>query len=211
MPSVVQMGVDQFWQSLQLLERKARAERVRLAQDKIRLQSAWTGTKADPDQRRAEQNRNILRPLIHANSAARIDYAAMVSQFNRAVNGAAGVLRKAGLNAPNLAGPELAILVPVVAVAALGVAWAIYAKVHAETAAQSRLVDAAMSIINNPNSTADEREQAAATIANLAKNKPPGQDPFNLDAILPIAAIVAAIVLVPPILDRLPKGRRAVA
>ncbi len=209
------MGVDQFWQSLTDLEGRARQERVRLNDNKLRLQHAWTATKHDPNAKRAAQHQAILRPLIHANSKSRVDYANMVAQFNKAVNAAAAVLREAGLSAPNLAGPELVVLVPVVAVAALGVAWAIYATVHEQNAEQTRLIDAASGIINNPASTPDQRAQAAATISKLAKQKPPGTDPLNLQALVPVALAIAAIVIVPPLLNLVPRQnprrRRAVA
>jgi hypothetical protein len=211
MPNLVQMGVDQFWQSLTKLEGLAKAERARLNSDKLRLQAAWSATKRDTNAPRARQHQAILSPLISANSRARIDYASMVAKFNEAVNGAAGVLRQAGLRAQNLAGPELLVLVPVVAVAALGVAWVIYARVHDEASRQGRLIDAASAIIGNPDSTPEQRQQAVNTISALANKKPPGQDPFNLDAILPIVGIVAAIVLLPPLIERLPRARRAYA
>lgn len=210
MANVVQMGVDAFWRSLQDLEAKAHAEKARLEADRLRLQHAYTATRQEANAVRARDHRAMLDPLIHANSENRLRYSSLVLAFNRAVNGAAGALRSMGLAAPNLSGlsgPEV-ILVPVVAVAALGTAWAIYATVHEQNASQGRLIDAALNVMNNPNSTPEERQQAVGVIANESKKKPPGSDPLGLSNLVPVLGLLALIVVVPPLLNRVRSNPR---
>lgn len=210
MANVIQMGVSEFWRSLQDLQAKGKALRAQLDTNKLQLQHAWTLTVHDSNKARATMHQAALQPLIHNNSVLRLKYADMAAKFNQAVNAAAGVLRQAGFDTPNLAGPEL-LLVPVVAVAALGIAWTLYASSHDAAMVQINRSNNVAAIVNNANLTPAQRAQALGILGADASKKPPGSDPFNLDTLLPIAALVAAVVLLPPLLERLPRPRRAAA
>ena len=204
MANVVQMGVDAFWAQLGNLQAKARAVLADLDTDKAQLQAAYTATRSDPDTRRRAVSQTALQPLIHNNSVLRLRYRDLVAKFNQAVSAASSALKSAGLTTPQLG--AVPILVPVVAVTALGVAFAIYQTVRIQTDAQRRATSALLAILNDPNSSPDEKAAAAAAIAKTATQKPP--DLFA--SLVPILGIVALIVVGPQLL-RTFESRRAAA
>lgn len=196
------MGVDAFRASLESLSVAAKQERARLNADKMRLQAAYSSTRRDTNAARASANQALLQPLIHKNSELRLRYADLVRNFNAAVTKAAAVLKSAGLTFQPLSGMGAAVIVvPVVAIAALGTAWAIYAIVHEQAGAQSRMIDVATATINNPNATEAER-RAAWDILNKEAGKPdPGHDPLGLASLAPLMLLAAVIVIVPPLIQ----------
>lgn len=199
---VAQMGVDAFWRSLQSLRAYAGREKAALDADKLRLQRAYTATRAERNPVRRRDHQLVLEPLIHRNSRDRMQYADLVKKYTQAVNGASAVLRKVGLGAPTLAGPEV-LIVPVVAVAALGAAWAIAYAVHESRVNTSNLIDGAMRVIADPNSTPEQRQQAVDMLRKAGEH-PPG--PFDLSALTPILGLVAVIMVAPALLSHMPRS-----
>jgi hypothetical protein len=195
MANVVQMGVDAFWAQLSKLETAAKRVRADLDADKAQLQAAYAATKTDPDPRRRTVSQAALQPLIHNNSVLRLRYRDLAAKFNQAMAGAAAALKSAGLTTPPQLG-AVPVLVPVVAVTALGVAFAIYQTVRLQTDAQRRATTAMLAIINDPNTTPEEKAIAAAALAKTATTRPP-----NLFGdLVPILGLVAVILLGPQLL-----------
>jgi len=208
--AITQMGVTEFWKSLQALETYGKAEKAGLDSDKLRLQNAYSATRKDTNAARAKANQAILQPLIHKNSELRLMYADLIGKFNQAVNSASDVLKKAGLKAPALSGlGEVAtgtIVVGVVAVSLLGAAWAVAYSLHEQRAAQTSLISAALRVYNDPNATDAERAAAADTI-NKAGQKPPGVgDAFGFDKLMPIVGLLAAALIIPAVLQHVPRA-----
>jgi hypothetical protein len=198
--------VDAFWSQLSKL--RASSERVRtdLDADKAQLQAAYTATKADPDPQRRTVSQSALQPLIHNNSVLRVRYRDLAAKFNAAVAAAGSVLKSAGLVTPQLGAVPL--LVPVVAVTALGVAFAIYQAVRTQTDAQRKATNAMLAIINDSGSTNEERAAALAALAKSAGSPPPSIFP-GLGQLLPIIALVAVIVVGPQLLRSFAPRRAA--
>jgi len=210
MPGAVQWTVDQFMAQLQGLKGQIDQADAALVADKARLTQMYTYAREHYDPARDV----YLAPLIHRNSVLRLSYLNPVKQkYTEAVNAAAGVLRSAGLNAPNLSGLGVLPLVPVIAVAAVVVALAAVAIVWRLTQAQVARTNAMAAIFSDPSMTPDQKvalsrqQQAQMTAEDRASPPPLG---FNFNDLLPIVAVIAAIVLVPPILKMLP-ARRATA
>lgn len=207
---VVQMGVTEFWKSLQALETYGKAEKSALDKDKLRLQNAYSATRKDTNATRGKANQAILNPLIHKNSQLRLMYADLIAKFNQAVNSASDTLKKAGLNAPVLNGlgevTTAVVVVSIVAVSALGAAWAVAYSLHEQRATATKAIDAALTVYNDPNATPAQRAAAANTINKQAAAAAAPQDPFGLSNLLPIAGLLALALIVPPLLSRMPRS-----
>jgi hypothetical protein len=88
----------------------------------------------------------------------------------------------------------------------LGVAFAIYETVRLQTDAQRRATTALLTILNDPNTTPEQKAAAAQALAKTATKKPP-----NLFGdMVPILALVALIVLGPQLLRSFGPRRAAV-
>lgn len=163
------------------LQRRTAAERARLNAVKVRLQHEWSASKKlDPGL--AAQRQTALRPLIHANTIARTDYTAMATLLSDAINDA---------------------------------------KITSDQSVQlTRLHDAATAVMANPEATSGERVQAT-TILDVISGKRPLGLPLervtaaakelglpSLGTLETLLVIVAAIIIVPPVLRLVaPRGR----
>lgn len=208
MANIVQMGIDSFWSQLQRLENLAKPLAADLEADRLALQSAYSEARRASDPAVAALHQKLLQPQIHRNSTLRLQFRDLVSKFNQAVNGASAVLKRAGFSTPQLSGLGAAvIIVPVVAVAALLAAFAIYETVRTATDAQRRATTELIKILHDPTSTEAEKAQAAVALAKAAGTPPPLG--FDLGAVVPILGLVAVIMLGPQILGMIPKRRAA--
>lgn len=208
MANIVQMGVDAFWGQLQNLETGARNVLADLNADKAQLQAAYADSKRDPNPASRAASQAALQPLIHNNSVLRLRYRDLVAKYNEAVAAASSVLKSAGLTTPQLGAVPLLVLVPVAAVAALGVAFAILEAVRLQTEAQRKATNALLAILADPNATPDEKKSAAAALAKGAAKPPPGLFP-DLGQLVPILGLVAVIVLGPQLLSAFAPRRAA--
>ena len=218
-----QMTVDVFWDQLQLLETNLRGDQSVLDLDKLRLQRQYTSARNDQNRQRGAARMTALQPAIHRNSQDRIDHQNAIAKYNAAVNAASKDLASAGLSAQTLSGLGVApalIVVGVVAVAALGIAIAVWARNHDNIMSHQRDNDiliahdkALAAVIASPSVSAADRSAAVramtAATAPLARQAatPPdtSPDPLGLKGILssatPIIALVALMVLAPPIIE----------
>jgi hypothetical protein len=207
---IAQMGVNDFWGLLQQLQSLGNQLKADLDADRSDLIDLYNTARSQPDPAVAQAQMSALDPLVHNNSSRRLQYQDLVTKFNQAVNGASGLLNDAGLSTPTLSGLGIAPLVLVAGAALLvaAAAWGVYEAVRAATDAQRNSTNAMQQIIANPTAyTPAEVQSAAAALAAQARNVNP--DPFNLNALIPILGLVAAILLVPKILELLPKRRAA--
>lgn len=208
--SVAQMGVTEFWKSLQALSTAGKAVRTRLDLDKLRLQNAFSATRKDTNAARARSTQEALKPLIHKNSELRMQYAGLISKFNQAVQSAGDALKRGGLKAPALSGMSgigevattTAVVVSVVAISLLGAAWAIYYSLHDQSAKQKTLIDAALKVMNDPNASDAEREQARKDILAATREGAGKSDPLGLGNLVPVAALLALALFGPSVLQR---------
>jgi hypothetical protein len=219
MPNLAQMGVDAFWAQLQNLENNAKRIAADLDTDKLELQHAYARAKAMsatitltppggipvvlPNPARVEALK-ALGERIHNNSVLRLRYRDLVANYNKAVNGAAAALKSIGLTAPQLGAVPL--VVPIVAVTALGVALAIYPTVRLQTDAQRRATQALLNVLADPNSTAEQKAEATRALGKAADKPPP--DIFG--SLVPVLGLVALIVIGPQLLSAF-GGRRSAA
>jgi hypothetical protein len=208
--NLAQMAVDKFWKSVMQLEQAGRDERAKMVATRQKLIVAAHEARTDPDPDRSKARMALLNPLIHENSVVRMRYRDLAAKFNSAVHGARGVLAKAGLTVPHdLSGlgqietTAAVILVPVVAVAALGLGWEIYNTVKAQNQANTDAVDEAIRVSRDPSASPADVSAARSSIMRRAATPPPAhQGLFDVSSLVPLAAMVAAIVIVPPLLKR---------
>lgn len=163
------------------LQKRTAAERARLTAVKLKLQREWSASKK-LDAQTAAHRQAALAPLIHANSIARTDYTAMATLVADAINDA---------------------------------------KITSDQSIQlTRLRDAATAVMANPEATSGERVQATTILDVIAGKRPLGIPMERVTRAaqelgLPsfgtletMLVIVAAIVIVPPVLKLLaPRGR----
>lgn len=213
--TAAQWTVEQFYNSLNELDQAAKAEQQRMETNKIALTEAYTATKSidDPEQRAALQE--FLKPVIHQNSVVRMRYRTLVENFNKALSLAGNMLRTAGFQVPSeLSGMgQAVIIVPAVVLGALGVAWATFAafKVanEANTNAVNAAIESAQSVLANPGAySVDDVKQARQALLELPGMTPKPAAPDMFGALIPIAAVVALVILGPPLIRALsPRGR----
>ena len=207
--ALAQMAADAFWSKVTDLEHKAKLEATALEAQKLKLQRAYSAAKRDPDPERSADNRALLDPLIHKNSALRLEYRELVANFNRAVDAARSFLERAGLRVPSGLG-QAQLLVPVVAVAALGTALAILGIVASQRRSLDRAIDNAIRVANDPSASPEERKAAREVLEAAARTTPKGTGPFDFSSLIPVLGILALIVLGPSLLSAF-RGRRAAA
>ena len=212
MSAVVQWSVEQFWGELQNL--KAQLDRTDAA---LKADAKQLGTLYATLRARYDPMRDILvAPQIHRNTVLRTSYLNPVrAKYAQAVNAAAGVLRGAGYTVPNLGEVGVLPAVPVVAIAAVVVALSAVAIAWRLTEAQVNRTATIRAIFSDPHTTPEQKAALAKSLQGSfdasTRNTPPPLG-FDLGMLVPLAAIVAAIVLVPPILKMLPaRSERATA
>lgn len=213
MANVLQMAVNDFWNSVMDLQAKAEHQQLIMNESRQKLIAAYSAARRDPDPASARSRMAALDPVVHQNSQIRMKYRDLVSAFNQAVAGAKTLIQKTGLTVPNqLSGlgiiPAL-ILVPVVAVAALGVGWEIYLWIESANRANVAATDAAIAISNDPDATPEQRAAARDAITKRAAQPPPPGGFFDISGLVPLAGIVALIVLGPQLLAMVPKRKAA--
>jgi hypothetical protein len=206
MAGPVQTTVTAFWNQLQNVQNQIKAVDAKLQADKAVLQRLYSETRQRLDPMGAH-DRAYLDPLIHQNSVLRLSYLAPVkSKFNAAVAASSSVLKSAGYTTPNLSGLGVilpaVIIVPAVAVAALGIAAAAVLIVNRMTQTQVSRTATARSIFSDPGTTpAQKLELAKAFQAEMDAEKKNAPSPlFDTGWIVPAAALVALIVLGPQLL-----------
>jgi len=206
MAGPVQWTVTEFWKQLQNVENQIHAVDTALAADKATLTALYSEARKEYDPAGAH-DRADLEPLIHQNSVLRLSYLAPVkAKFNGAVAAASSALKKAGYATPNLSGLGLVpavVIVPAIAIAALGVAAAAVMIVNRLTEAQINRTATARAIFSDPNTSMAQKLQLAGAFQQEMdkekKNAPPPPG-FDVSWILPTAAVVALIVLGPQLL-----------
>ena len=213
MANVAQMAVNDFWNSVTDLQAQAEYEQAIMDDSRQKLIAAYSDARRDPDPTRAASRMAALDPAVHQNSQIRLKYRDLVSAFNQAVNGAKDLIRKAGLIVPNqLAGLgqiETGIVIIGVAVAALGTAWLILQWIQSANKANVDLVDSAIAIANDPSATPQQRAAARDAITKRTATPPPPGGFFDVSSLIPLAGLVALIVVGPKILDMMPKRKAA--
>lgn len=202
MANPAQMAMDEFWSQINKLESISGALKNDLEADRLKLMALWSATTRDPDRARAAQNQAALQPVIHNNSTLRLRYRDLAGAFNNALAFTRDAMVKAGYKPPtNLAGlGQVQLLVPAVAVAALATAFLIYQSIRTATDAQRRATATLAKLVEDPTATPAER---AAAVAALGKSATPTD---LMGQIVPVLAILAAIVVLPSVL---PKRRAA--
>lgn len=218
MANPVQWSIDQFYSALQSVWSLGTKAKSDLAADRTQLMHLWDVTKTQaPDVARAHQA--ILTPLIHQNSVLRTQYLApLMDKYKTAVNAGSSALRAAGFTAPTLAGygmGAIPIIIPAVAIAAIIVALSAASIIANLTDAQRKNTATAAAIIGDASLTPAQRASELAALATSAKavseaatkNNPFGG--FNLGDVVPILALVAAILIVPKVLPLIPRRRAA--
>lgn len=211
MSNVAQMTVDAFYSQLQSLSAKSRTVKAALEQNRLELMRLWNATRQDPDRQRAARHQAALRPLTHRNSVLRMRHRDLVTKFNAAVRAASSALTQVGIVAPELSGLGIApalVLVPVVAVAALASAWLIYQSVRTSTEAQRKATAALATVLSDPQLSDEDRRLAIAALAKKTAAEDKGL--FDVSGLIPLAGIVALIILGPPLLQAF-TSRRASA
>lgn len=210
MAGAVQWTIDKFWAQLQNLQTQIKQVDAALQADKVRLGSLYSAVRAryDPS---ADQ---FIAPLIHQNTVLRLTYLKPIKdKFNQAVAAASKLLKSAGYSTPQLGGLGVVPVVPVVAATLVVGALAAVAIVNRLTESQILRTKAMVAIYGDPSTTPEQKlalsRQMESQIREENKTPPPGGG-FNLDSLVPLAGIVALIVLGPQILRMLP-GRRATA
>lgn len=216
MADVVQMGVNEFWRSVQKLGAAARTEAAALEANRLRLQHAYSAARADTNAVRGAQRMEVLKPLIHENSTLRLQYRSLVAKFNEAVNAARGTLQRFGYSVPGELsglgfGPIVAATVSVVAVSLLLLGWKIADTIKSRRRALETATDYALRVIADPNATAAQRDAAMRVLDQVGKQTPKGDglDLFGLKDLTPILGLAALIVLGPSLLQMLPRRKSA--
>jgi len=216
MAGPVQWTVTEFWKQLQNVQNQIKAVDAKLRADKATLTALYSQARQQYEPAGAH-DRAYLDPLIHQNSVLRLSYLAPVkSKFNAAVAAASSALKSAGYTTPNLSGLGVVpavIIVPAVAVAALGIAAAAVLVVYRLTESQVNRTATARAIFSDPNTSPEQKLQLAGAfqqeMETEKKNAPPALG-FDVGWILPTTAVIALIVLGPQLL-RAFGPRRAVA
>ena len=211
MAGAVQWTIEQFWGELQNL--KGQLDQADAA---LRADAASLGALYAQLRTRMDPMRDILvAPQIHRNTEIRLNYLNPVrAKYVQAVNAAAGALRGAGYTVPALGEVGILPALPVVAITAVVVALSAVAICWRMTQAQVNASATVRAVFSDTHTTPAQKAalanslQAAFEAQKKATPPPPG---FDLGALVPLAAIVAAIVLGPQILRMLPAGRRATA
>lgn len=206
MSGPAQWTVDQFWTQLQRVETQIKAVDASLQSDKATLTALYSRARQMLDPAGAH-DRAYLDPLIHQNTVLRLSYLAPVkTKFNAAVSAASSALRGAGYTTPNLSGLGVVpavIIVPAVAVAALGVAAAAVLIVNRMTQAQVGRTATARGIFGDTSTTpAQKLALAEAFQREMETEKATSPPPLGVDLgfIVPAIALVALIVLGPQLL-----------
>jgi hypothetical protein len=197
-PNFVQMAMDEFWAQIQKLETASTNLKSDLEADRLKLMALWSATKRDPDRSRSAQNQAVLAPAIHNNSALRLRYRDLAAAFNKALGFTREAMVKAGYQPPtNLAGlGAVQLIVPAVAAAALATAFLIYQSIRTATDAQRRATATLAKLVEDPTTSAQER---AAAVAALGKSAQPTD---LMGQIVPVLAILAALVVLPSVLPK---------
>ena len=210
----VQWSIDQLWNQLGKLQSLAKSLKADLDADKAQLTRLWHDTTLDKDAKRRAENQALLKPLIHNNSVLRISYLAPVTaKFQSAVAMAGSALKGAGYTVPTLGGIGIVVAIaPLAAVTIVVAALAIATTAIVLTQAQ-RDHTASVARLIASNATPEEKKALLDAMAAEEKAagpglKPPG--PFDVGALIPLAGIVALIVLGPELL-RTFRPRRASA
>lgn len=209
MAGAVQWTIDQFWGQLQNLKSQIDAVDAALNTDKVRLGTLYKQVKARYD----PSADAFIAPAIHQNTVLRLTYLQPIKdKFRQAVNAASSVLHSAGYTTPTLSGLGVLPVVPVVAVTAVVLALSAVAIVWRMTQAQVNRTNAMLAIYQDASTTTEQKlALAKAQQAQVdADNRTPPPLGFNVGDLVPLAAIVAVIVLGPSILRMLP-GRRSAA
>jgi len=206
MTDPVQWTVTAFWKQLQNVQNQIHAADSALQADKATLTALYAQARQEYDPAGAH-DRAYLEPLIHQNSVIRLSYLAPVkAKFNEAVSAASGALKRAGYTTPNLFGlgaVPAVVIVPAVAVTALGLAAAAVAIVYRMTESQVNRTATARAIFSDPNTSAQEKLQLAGAFQDEMAKEKATQPPLlgiDLGWILPTAVVVALIVLGPQLL-----------
>lgn len=205
MADAAQVTVTAFWNQLQNIQNQIKAVDAKLRADKATLTALYSRARnqSEPDRSR---NCAYLDPLIHQNSVLRMSYLAPIkSKFNEAVAAASSALKRAGYTTPNLSGLGIVpavIIVPAIAVAALGIAAAAVVVVWRMTESQVNRTKTAREIFGDPNTTPKQKlEIAQAFESEMAKEKETAPPPiFDTGWIIPAVALVALVVLGPQFL-----------
>jgi hypothetical protein len=206
MANPVQWTVTEFWKQLQQLENQIHAVESALRADQATLTALYSQARKQYEPAGAH-DRAYLEPLIHHNSVLRLSYLAPVkSKFNEAVAAASAALKRGGYTTPNLSGLGLVpavIIVPAIAVAALGIAAAAVLVVNRLTEAQINRTATARAIFSDLSTTPAQKLELARAfqqeMESEKKNAPPPPG-IDLGWILPTAVVVAVIVLGPQLL-----------
>jgi hypothetical protein len=215
--NVAQMAINDFWNSVVDLQANAEYEQAVMDDTRQKLIVAYSDARNDPDPARAASRMAALDPVVHQNSAIRLKYRDLVGAFNQAVNGAKALIQKAGLTVPNqLSGlgqieTVTGIVIVGVAVAALGTAWLILNWIKAANKANVDATDATIAISNDTTATPEQRAAARDAITKRTAAPPPPGGFFDVSSLIPLAGLVALIVLGPKILDLMPKRKGAAA
>jgi hypothetical protein len=205
MAGPVQWTVTEFWKQLQNVQNQIKAVDAKLQADKATLTALYSAARKQLDPAGAH-DRAYLEPLIHQNSVLRMSYLAPVkSKFNAAVAAASSALRGAGYTTPNLSGLGIApavIIVPAVAVAALGIAGAAVLVVYRLTEAQINRTATARAIFSDTRTTPEQKLQLAGEFQKEMETEKKTAPPpaFDTGWIVPAAALIALVVLGPQLL-----------
>jgi len=214
--AAVQWSIDQLWTQLQKLQSLATRLKADLQANKAELTALWTQTTKDPDAKRRAANQALLRPLIHRNSELRLSYLApIVARFNTAVGLARDALVRAGYKVPTLGGlGAVFVIAPLAAVTIIVATLSLAAIAVVLTEAQRNRTATVRAIMQDRSTTPEQKlallqAQTAEVKAEekaAAKEKPAG---FDFGALVPLAAIVAVIVLGRPLLEMFGRRRSA--
>jgi hypothetical protein len=201
----VQWTVTQFWNQLQNVENQIHAVESALQADKATLTALYSEARKEYDPAGAH-DRAYLDPLIHQNSVLRLSYLAPVkSKFNGAVAAASAALKQAGYSTPTLSGLGVlpaVVIVPAIAVAALGVAAAAVLIVNRLTQSQVSRTNTARAIFSDASTTPAQKLALATSFQGEMATEKATMPPLGLDLgwIVPAVALVAVIVLGPQLL-----------
>ena len=211
MANVVQLTVDAFMQQAQAIKDQLDQTTADLTADAATLGQLYQTAQANMDPYRDA----FIAPAIHQNTVLRIQYLKPAkTMYVNAVNSAAGVLRSAGLTAPNLSGLGIApaILVPLAAVTLLAACAAAAYVVQRLTQAQINNTSTLQGVMANANLTPDQKlAQVNALNANMDAQRKANPPPFDVSQLVLPLAIVAAIVIAPSLLRLLPQRKGAAA
>ncbi len=213
MANVLQMAVNDFWNSVTDLQANAEYEQSIMDDTRRKLIAAYSDARRDPDPARARSRMATLDPVVHQNNQIRLKYRDLVAAFNQAVNAAQDLIRKAGLTVPRqlsgLGQLETGVVIIGVAVSVLGTAWLILLWIKAANKANVDATDAAIAISKDPNATPEQRAAARDAILKRAKTPPPPGNPFDLSGLVVPLGLVALIMLGPQVLRMLPQRKTA--